>query len=343
MVAQDFDDRYERCRAPGFAMKIFSLRRIVASLAVAMVGTHALAQSFPSKPVRLIVPFPAGGAVDTVARAVGQKLGGVWNQQVLVENRAGAGGNIGADAVAKSAPDGYTLLITTNGLAISPSLYKKLPFDPIKDFAPVTQLTASYLALAVNPQLGANTAKELVELARAKPGSISYGSTGVGVAPHLVMELFKAATGIDMLHVPYKGDAQVGPALVSGEVQAAFLPPSAIVGYVKAGRLLALAVTSAGRAAALPDVPSIVDAGFPSVEYAGWLGVLAPANTPRDTINQIQRNIATVLSQQEMKDRLPTWGYEPVGTTAAQFDARYKTDIAAFAKLIQDARIPMQE
>lgn len=163
----------------------------------------------------------------------------------------------------ESSPDGYTLLITTNGLAISPSLYRKLPFDPIKDFAAVTQLTASYLALAVNPKLGVQSAKELVDLAKAKPGSISYGSTGMGVAPHLVMELFKAATGTDMLHVPYKGDAQVGPALVSGEVQAAFLPPSAIVGHVKAGRLRALAVTSAERASALPDVPGIIEAGLP--------------------------------------------------------------------------------
>ncbi len=320
-----------------------ALRLILPALAVALANPFAVAQSFPTKPVRLIVPFPAGGAVDTVARLVGQKLSLVWGQQVLVENRVGAGGNIGADAVAKAAPDGYTLLITTNGIAISPSLYKKLPFDPIKDFTPVTQLTASYLALAVNPQLGAQSVKELVELAKAKPGVISYGSTGVGVAPHLVMELFKAATGTDMLHVPYKGDAQVGPALVSGEVQAAFLPPSAIVGHVKAGRLRALAVTSATRATALPDVPSIVEAGFPKAEYAGWLGVLAPANAPRDTINRIQRDIAAVLSQQEMKERLPPLGYEPVASTADQFDARYKTDIAAFAKLIQDARIPMQE
>ncbi len=320
-----------------------ALRLILPALALALVNPFAIAQAFPTKPVRLIVPFPAGGAVDTVARLVGQKLSLSWGHQVLVENRGGAGGNIGADAVAKAAADGYTLLITTNGIAISPSLYKKLPFDPVKDFTPVTQLTASYLALAVNPQLGAQSVKEFVELAKAKPGVISYGSTGVGVAPHLVMELFKAATGTDMLHVPYKGDAQVGPALVSGEVQAAFLPPSAIVGHVKAGRLRALAVTSAARATALPDVPSIVEAGFPRAEYAGWLGVLAPANTPRDTINRIQRDIAAVLSQQDMKDRLPPLGYEPVGSTAEQFDARYKTDIAAFAKLVQDARIPMQE
>ncbi len=317
--------------------------QLVCSLVLAVIGPSVMAQGFPAKPVRLIVPFPAGGAVDTVARLVGQKLGGVWNQQVLVENRAGAGGNIGADAVAKAAADGYTLLITTNGLAISPSLYRKLPFDPVKDFAAVTQLTASYLALAVNPKLGAQTVRELVELAKAKPGSISYGSTGLGVAPHLVMELFKAATGTDMLHVPYKGDAQVGPALVSGEVQAAFLPPSAIVGHVKAGRLRALAVTSGGRASALPEVPSIIEAGFPKAEYAGWLGVLAPAQTPRETIQRIQRDIAAVLAQQDMKDRLPTLGYEPVGTTPEQFDTRFKADVAVFAKLIQDTRIPMQE
>jgi tripartite-type tricarboxylate transporter receptor subunit TctC len=322
------------------AMKI---ARLLVAISLVLPVSYASAQGFPGKPVRLIVPFPAGGAVDTVARIVGQKLSSTWNQQVLVENRAGAGGNIGADAVAKAAPDGYTLLITTNGLAISPSLYRKLPFDPLKDFAAVTQLTASYLALAVNPKLGVQSAKELVELAKAKPGSISYGSTGLGVAPHLVMELFKAATGTDMLHVPYKGDAQVGPALVSGEVQAAFLPPSAIVGHVKAGRLRALAVTSGGRASALPEVPSIVEAGFPKAEYAGWLGVLAPVQTPRETTKQIQRDIAIVLSQPDMKERLPPLGYEPVGTTPEQFDVRYKADIAVFAKLIQDARIPMQE
>jgi tripartite-type tricarboxylate transporter receptor subunit TctC len=319
------------------------ISHVLVVLFLVLPVSNAIAQTFPAKPVRLIVPFPAGGAVDTVARIVGQKLSSTWPQQVLVENRAGAGGNIGADAVAKAAPDGYTLLITTNGLAISPSLYRKLPFDPIKDFAAVTQLTASYLALAVNPKLGVQSARELVELAKAKPGSISYGSTGLGVAPHLVMELFRSATGTDMLHVPYKGDAQVGPALVSGEVQAAFLPPSAIVAHVKSGRLRALAVTSSGRASALPEVPSIIEAGFPKAEYAGWLGILAPAQTPRDTIQQIQRDIAGVLSQPDMKERLPPLGYEPVGTTPEQFEARYKADIAVFAKLIQDARIPMQE
>ena len=311
--------------------------------ALLVSGVSVLAQTFPTKPVRMVVPFPGGGAVDTVARAFAQKLSEIWGHQVVVDNRPGAGGNIGADAIAKAPADGYALLITTNGIAISPSLYKKLPFDAMKDFAPISQLSTSYLALVVNPKLGVASVTELVALARAKPGSISYGSTGIGVAPHLVMELFKNATGTDLLHVPYKGDAQTVPALVSGEVQAAFMPPAGIVGHAKAGRLRVIAVTGATRSSALPDVPTIAEAGYPKSEYAGWMGLFAPANTPRDIVNQIQRDMARVLAMPDMKERLPIWGYEPLGTTAEQFEARYRSDITTFANVVKQARVPMQE
>src|SRR6266852_1580712 len=199
-------------------------RLFAATLAAMLLGAHAFAQSYPARPVRMVVPFAAGGAVDTVARALGRKLNETWKQPVLVDNRPGAGGNIAADYVAKAPGDGYTLLITTHGSAISPGLYKKLPFDAARDFAPVTQLTSSFVVLVTNPQLPAASAKELIALAKSRPGAINYGSTGIGAPPHLLGELLKNMTGTDMLHVPYKGDAPLSQALLAGEVQLSFMP-----------------------------------------------------------------------------------------------------------------------
>ncbi len=319
------------------------LMRVAALLALTSVGVCAIAQTFPAKPVRLIVPFPAGGAVDTVARAVAQKLGEQWKQPILVENRAGAGGNIGADAVAKASPDGHTLLVTTNGLAISPSVYRKLPFDAHKDFAPLTQLTSSYLVLVSHPQFAATNVKDIIAQAKAKPGAIAYGSTGVGVAPHMVMEQFKTTTGTDLLHVPYKGDAQLNPALLSGEVQLAFMPTVAVVPHIKSGKLRGIAVTRSSRTAVLPDVPTVAESGLPGFEYAGWLGVFAPAGTPREIVGQVQRDMTSAVFSPELKDRLPSWGYDPVQSTPEQFSARYQSDLAGFARVVKEARIPVQD
>ncbi len=319
------------------------LMRVAALLALTSVGVCAIAQTFPAKPVRLIVPFPAGGAVDTVARAVAQKLGEQWKQPILVENRAGAGGNIGADAVAKASPDGHTLLVTTNGLAISPSVYRKLPFDAHKDFAPLTQLTSSYLVLVSHPQFAATNVKDIIAQAKAKPGAIAYGSTGVGVAPHMVMEQFKTTTGTDLLHVPYKGDAQLNPALLSGEVQLAFMPTVAVVPHIKSGKLRGIAVTRSSRTAVLPDVPTVAESGLPGFEYAGWLGVFAPAGTPREIVGQVQREMTSAVFSPELKDRLPSWGYDPVQSTPEQFSARYQADLAGFARVVKEARIPVQD
>jgi len=320
-------------------------RGLALLIATALTGwvATASAQGYPARTVRLVVPFPAGGAVDSVARALGQKLADQWKHPVVVDNRAGAGGNIGADAVAKSTPDGHTLLVTTNGIAISPSLYRKMPFDAARDFAPVTQLTGSYLVLTGSPKLAANTLRELIDAAKAKPGAISYGSTGVGVAPHLMTEVLMAMAGIDLLHVPYKGDAQVTPALLAGEVQVAFMPTIAVIAHVKAGRLKALGVTPSHRIAVLPDTPSIAEQGLRSFEYNGWLGLLAPAQTPREIVAQVQRDMAGVLASAEIRERLPSWGYEPVGSTPEQFAKRYADDIALFAKIVRDAKVPMQE
>lgn len=311
-------------------------------IALLLAGS-AQAQTFPAKPVRIIVPFPAGGAVDTVARAFPARLTELWKQPVVVENRAGGGGNIGADVVAKAAADGHTLLVTTNGLAISPSLYRKMPFDPVKDLAAVSQLTGSYLVLTASPKFPGNTVKALIDAARAKPGALTYGSTGVGVAPHLVMEVFKGRTGTDILHVPYKGDAQVGPALLAGEVQVAFMPTIAVLGPIKAGRMKGLAVTTLQRVPVLPEVPTLPEAGLADFEYTGWLGLLATGGTPREVVARIHADFMKVLALPELRDRLPGWGYDPVGSTPAEFTARFRRDIDLFAKIIADARVPLQE
>jgi tripartite-type tricarboxylate transporter receptor subunit TctC len=313
----------------------------IAFLVVGLAASNALSQSYPTKPVRLVVPFPAGGAVDTVARTLGQKLGESLRQQVVIENRAGAGGNIGTDAVAKSAPDGYTILMTTHGHAISPNLYRKLSYDSIKDFTPVTQLTSSFLLLVANPSLPATSLKELIAVAKAKPGSLNYGSTGLGAPPHLVTELVKLMAGIDMAHIPYKGDAPLFTALLGGEVQLAFVPPVTGLPHVRAGRLRALAVTSGKRSPTLPDVPTVAEAGVPGFEYSGWLAILAPAGTPREVVGKLQGDIAKVVGTPEMRDRFLGWGYEPVAGTPEEFAGRLRADIARYARVIKDAKIPL--
>lgn len=314
----------------------------VSALVFSLMSAQAVAQSYPAKPVRVVVPFPAGGAVDTGVRTIGQKLAEIWKQAVVIDNRSGAGGNIGADAVAKAAPDGYTLLGTSNALALSPALYRTLPYDAGKDFVPVAQLTSSYLVLAVNAKLPVASVNELIVYARAKPGSIAYGSTGIGVSPHLVTEQLKGRAAIDMLHVPYKGDAQAIPALLSGEVQVAMMPPSAVVAHIKSGKLRALAVTKLTRTPVFPGVPTIAES-LPGFEYSGYIGLYAPGGTPRDTVAQIQRDVTRVLAMPEVQERLAAGGFEPPGTAPEQFSARYHKDIATFIQVVRDARIPQQD
>jgi len=311
-------------------------------LACSALSAGAKAQSYPARPVRVVVPFAAGGAVDTVARALGQKLAESWKQPVLVDNRPGAGGNIAADAVAKAPGDGYTLLITTQGFAISPSLYKKLPFDATRDFAPVTQLTSSFLVLVCSPQLPSQSIRELIALAKSRPGTINYGSTGVGAPPHLLGELLKSAAGIDMLHVPYKGDAPLTQALLANEVQVAFMPLAGVLPHIKSGRLRALGVSGKERSATLPDVPTFMEAGLP-FEFTGWLGIFAPVGAPPALATQIQREIAKAIVAQDLLERWPAWGYEPVGNSPEQFSARLAADMAMYAKVIRDAGIPLQD
>src|SRR6267378_2427302 len=319
------------------------MKSLFSAVVVAMLfSVHAFAQSYPARPVRMVVPFAAGGAVDTVARTLGQKLMETWKQPTLVDNRPGAGGNIAADYVAKAPADGYTLLITTQGFAISPGLYKKLPFDAVRDFVPVTQLTSSFVVLVANPQLPAASAKELIALVKARPGAINYGSTGIGAPPHLLGELLKSMTGTDMLHVPYKGDAPLSQALLAGEVQLAFMPLAGVLPHIRSGRLRALGVSSHARSATMPDVPTLTEAGIP-FEFTGWLGVFAPAGSPRDIVIRIQRDIAQAIVAQDMRERWSAWGYEPVGSTPEQFAEKFAADLARYAKVIRDSGIPLQD
>ena len=253
---------------------------LTAMIAAAWISTSAFAQAYPSKPVRLIVPFAAGGAVDQLARIFAAQLQDAFGQPVVVENRAGAGGTIGANEVAKSPPDGYTIFQHTNGQAISPAIYRTLPFDTLRDFIPVTQLVATSTVLVANTKLPVRSAKELIALAKSKPGGLNYGMTGVGNSLHLTMEMFKRAAGIDIQAIPYRGDAPLNTALIAGEVDVAVVPLVAIAPHVQSGKIRALAVSSARRSALLPDVPTLAEDAVPGFEASGWQGWFVPAKTP---------------------------------------------------------------
>jgi tripartite-type tricarboxylate transporter receptor subunit TctC len=302
----------------------------------------ALAQSYPSRPIHVVVPFAAGGAVDTLARIIGAKLHDTIGQPVIIENRAGAGGTTGADFVAKAPPDGYTILQNTNGQAIAPALYRSLPFDTFKDFAPVTQLVTTSTVLVANTKLPAKSLKEFIGLAKAKPGQLNYGMTGVGNGLHLTMELLKRTAGIDLQAVPYRGDAPLNTALIAGEIDVAIVPLTTIIPYIQAGSVRALAVTSAGRSSLLPEVPTISEAAFPGFEASGWIGYFVPARTPGEIARFIQRETARVLMVPEVHQRLQALGNEPVGSTPEEFEAKVKADVASFAVIVREAGIPAQ-
>jgi len=300
--------------------------------------THA--QSWPTKPVKIVVPFPAGGALDTVARNVGQKLSEIWKQPVLIDNKPGAGGNIGADAVAKAIPDGHTLFISPQSLAISPSLYKKLPYDVNKDLIPVTQLMSSFLVLVVGPSVPANSFNEFVSLAKSKPGVLNYASTGLGSTPHLMMEMLMNNAKINITHIPYKGDAAMNQALLTGEVGAAFTPLVGVIGPMKSGKFRVLAITGTKRSPLIPDIPTITESKIEGFENsAGWLGIFAPSGTPPNIIKSIQTDFARTMSYADIKEKMPSWGYEAVGSSSEAFNIRFNSDVVQFSKLIKDAEI----
>jgi tripartite-type tricarboxylate transporter receptor subunit TctC len=288
----------------------------------------------------MIVPFPAGGGVDTMARIVGNKLSERIGQPVLVEHRPGAGGTLGADALAKAAPDGYTVLITVNALAISDALYNTLPFDPLKAFEPVVQVAANPFVLVGSPKMQAATIQDVIALAKAKPGTMNYGSSGLGAPLHLLTEQFKHSAGLDIAHIPYRGDAPMFTALLAGDVQIGFMPAGTGVPQVKNGQVKGLAVTGQKRSPALPEVPTLLEAGVKGLEADSWYGLFAPAGTPRDIVMRLNREMIEVLKAPDVVERLRSAGNEPAGGAPEQLNAIYRADIARFAKVIADAKIP---
>lgn len=318
-------------------MKSISITAI-ALLALAWMS-GAVAQAYPTKPVRMIVAVPPGGPADTLARLVGPRLSEALGQTVVIDNRPGANGIIAYETAARSTPDGYTFVAVAAGVAINPSLYRKVPYDPIKDFAPITLGITVPNILVVHPSVKAGSVKELVALAKATPGKLTFASAGNGTSGHLALELFRLTTAIDVIHVPYKGG---GPALadvMGGQVQALFSIALAATPQVKAGRLRALAISSANRSPVAPDLPTIAELGLPGFEVVGWFGWLAPAKTPPGIVDRLHTEIVKVLAMPEVKQRLLSQSTEPVGNSPAQFAAFIKSEHAKWGKVIRDANV----
>lgn len=317
------------------------MRRMVAVAAcgIALCGA-AYAQQYPARPVRFIVPFAPGGSTDTLARAIGQKLGDAMGQQVVVDNRSGGNGNIGMEIVARAAPDGYTIVLGyIANLGIGPSLYEKLPFDPVKDYAPITQLASSPNILVAHPSVPAKTLKEFIGYAKANPQKVNYASAAVASLGHLAGELLNAAAGIQMQHVPYKGSGQAVIDLLAGQVQVMFSGMSSVMPHIKAGKLRPLAMTGAQRSPATPDVPTIAESGFPGFEATAWYGVLAPAGTPRAIVGRLHDEIVRALKLPDVKERLESVGFELVGGTPEAFGTYIKAEIGKWAKVVRASGI----
>jgi tripartite-type tricarboxylate transporter receptor subunit TctC len=312
---------------------------IAAATALAFVAPAAFAQAFPVKAIKGVVSAAPGGGNDFVARVLAPHISENLKQPFIVENRGGAGGVVGTDFVAKAAPDGYTLAMCFVNFAIFPSLYRKLPFDPINDFAPISTLAGTPLILVVHPSLPVLTIKQLVALARSRPGALNVASTGAGSVGHLAGELFKVLTGTSMVPVPYNGGAPAITALLSGEVQLYFATVPAALAQVKAGRLRALAVTSAKRIGLEPGLPTIAEAGVPGYDVTGWFGLLAPARTPRAIITHLNIEVNNALRIQDVRDRFATEGLEPLGSTPEEFASTIKNDIEKWARVAQSAGI----
>ena len=310
---------------------------LVACLAAALAATSlALAQTFPAKPAKLVVPFPPGGPLDATGRLIAQHLTERWGQSVVVENKPGAGGNIGADFVAKSPPDGYTVVMgALSTHAVNPSLYAKMPYDAQKDFAPITLIAITPNVLVVNPDLPVHSVKELIAYAKARPGKLSFGSGSIGSAGHLAGELFKVDAGIDMVHVPYKGAAPATQALLAGDTQLMFDNLANAMAQVKAGKLRALAVTTAERSKLAPELPTMAEAGLPGFDISTWYGLFAPAGTPPDIVNQWNADVTAMLRTPAMRERLLAQGAEPAPDTPAEFARFVAAEAAKYARIVK--------
>jgi tripartite-type tricarboxylate transporter receptor subunit TctC len=332
--------------SPGFSGNERGVSPIVTWLARAALGAFALSAtaaaaadvSYPTKPVRVLVGFSPGGGTDVAVRIIGKKLGEIWNQQVIVDNRPGAGGLIAFDIVAKANPDGYTLLATSPSFAIQPGLTAKLPYDPIRDFAPITVAAASPYLLVANPNVEAKSVKELIALAKAQPGKLNYASGGIGSAQHLVTELFRMMAGIDIVHVPYKGAVSV-PDVIGGRVQLLMSGIPQALTHVQAGRLRALGVTTPKRSPVLPNVPTIAEAGVPGYHVTVWYGILATGRTPQPVLDKLHAGWVQAIQSPEVKQQLAAMGLDAVGNAAAQFTATVRSEIKQWGDVIRRAGI----
>jgi tripartite-type tricarboxylate transporter receptor subunit TctC len=320
-----------------------ALARTVWFAMVLGVAVSAAAQSvFPSKPVKLIVPFPPGGGNDVIARIIGQKLTERWGQQVVIDNRAGANGIVGLQALMQSPADGYTLAVGAAGpLSVNPSLYNKLPYDPLKDFAAITNLVNFPLLLVTHPSVPAKNTRELIALAKAKPEGLSYASPGNGNSGHLAGELLNSMAGVKVLHVPYKGQGPALTDLLSGQVQMLYSSIPSVINQVKSGQLNAIGVGSAKRLTSLPDVPTLSESGVAGYEAYSWVGLIAPANTPGDIVKKIHRDVSDILKQHDVSDKLNQQGALPVGDTPEEFASYIKAEIAKWGQVVRQANIKL--
>ena len=305
---------------------------------VATATPVAVAQNYPNRPVRIIAQFTPGTSTDILARVIGQKLTETWGQQVVVDNRPGAGGVVGTEIGAKAAPDGYTLtMAVSSAFGINPSLYAKLPYDAIRDFAPITNIALTPQTLVTNPSFAAKSVKELVALAKGKPGQVNYASLGSGSTSHLTMEMFRSAAGIQLNHIPYKGSPAAHAELFSGQIPIMFDAIPAVLPHVRSGRLRGLGIGAAKRSPFLPDVPTIAESGYPEFEAVGWIGIAAPARTPAPVLDKLNTEIVRIINTPEMKERLATLAFTPVGDTREQFARFIKAEIAKWGKAVKES------
>ncbi len=314
-------------------------RTMLSVLALVLLSTFAFAQGYPSKPVRIIVPFPAGGATDIVTRVLAQKLTEAWSQQVIVDIRAGAGGNIGGELAARAAPDGYTLFMTSGSIVTANQhIYRKMPFDPAKDLVAITNVASGPQVLVVTTAFPPRTIREFIALAKARPREIAFGSAGFGTQTHLATENLIFTTGIDVLHVPYKGESLALTDVIAGQVQFATPNLAAAINYIQQGKLRALGVTSGRRAPQLPEVPAIAES-LPNFENLGWFGLMAPTGTPRDVIDKIHRDTEKVLALADIKSRFDGLGMAPVGNSPADFARAIREETERWAKIVRERKL----
>ena len=320
----------------GKIKKIILAMTTVLTMAL-LAPLEAYAQAYPARPVRIIVPFAPGSTTDALSRLLGQKLSEAWGQTVVIDNKPGAGGNIGADAVAKATPDGYTIMVAAGSHTINPSLYGKLPFDAAKDFAPIAMLGSAPLLLVAHPSMPASNVRELIALAKLKPGLLNYASGGSGSPSHLVMELFKSMAGVNIVHVPYKGGAPVMTAILANEVQ---LTPAGLIGlmpFVKSGRLKAIATTGQKRSAAAPDIPTVAESGLPGYHMGGWWGVFAPTGTPGPVLVKLHADIMRVMQSPDVRAKFVSDGIDSSSMTAEEFGAYVRDEMVTMARVVKES------